>query len=75
MQKFTCDICGLDVAQYKLVTLHTNYCPKDMEHACPDCYAEINTASKKISEALNGVKSSWMRKVVDKIVRRKSESV
>lgn len=67
MRKFACDICGVEVAQFEISTLHTDYCPDGIKDVCGDCLKHVTHAIRQVEVALQPIKYGWIKKIVLKL--------
>ena len=67
MKSFKCDICKIEVGEYELRTLYDYYISDEIKHACPDCLYQIEDTIKRVDNAMNPIKVSWVRKIVKKL--------
>ena len=70
MKQFRCDICKAETnSEYDLTTLYESYQSKDIKHVCGDCNQELTECNVAMIEAVNHLKSSWMKKLIKKMLK------
>ena len=68
MKTFKCDICGAIVPNhYELRELYDPIKPEGISDLCKGCLSEVVRAKLIVDEALEAVKSSWIKKIILKI--------
>lgn len=73
MKKYQCDICKCETDEFELSTLREFVSPDPgVKEVCKSCLKEIEDAHWRIKKVLDEVRISWIRKIVNKFIKKKS---
>jgi hypothetical protein len=71
VKKLTCDICGKEVKDSDdLRQLLPSYQTKELKEICIVCDEELRRMNLKVTELLYKLRTSWMQRAIDTLVRR-----
>lgn len=74
MKKFQCDICGMEVDQYDLYDIDSDYemGMQGIKHICKVCNGAVEEFQVKIRDIYHEIKKPWIRMFLLRMKNKKS---